>query len=371
MSFYGKKSKRTIQKKIDDALMATKEFVVKYSRPICAVLLAFVTVLTLSYFGVTVRRFNIFDGKTTKTVTLLNGDVNKALLKVNITDGFEIISTEKQGSTTNVSIEYTFPVTIEMGKNRLVVDTTSATVKEIIDFAGIYMDGDDEIEPSLDTVIDKASTIKYYDVEYVTGSYNEIIPHSTKTVYSSSLSKGKTTTVKGADGKQKVTYTQKRINGEVVETFVNNKQILTTAVDGKNIIGTAAKKSQAVITSSAVKCISTLKPAKPIALDAKGVPVNYKKSMTVQATAYTYTGHRCATGVTPQPGYIAVNPKIIPYGTKLYIKSSDGRFIYGYAVAADTGGFVRTRPTNVDLFFATRSECRSFGRRNVQIYILE
>lgn len=93
--------------------------------------------------------------------------------------------------------------------------------------------------------------------------------------------------------------------------------------------------------------------------------------MTSRATAYTYTGHNCATGVAPQPGYIAVNPNVIPYGTKMFIKTADGGVIYGYAVAADTGGFIKNHPTGVDLFMATRSECVSFGVRNVEIYILE
>ena len=93
--------------------------------------------------------------------------------------------------------------------------------------------------------------------------------------------------------------------------------------------------------------------------------------MTARATAYTYTGNNCSTGVAPQPGYIAVNPKVIPYGTKMYIKTADGSVIYGYAVAADTGGFVKNHPTGVDLFMSTRSACVNFGVRNVEIYILE
>ena len=55
----------------------------------------------------------------------------------------------------------------------------------------------------------------------------------------------------------------------------------------------------------------------------------------------------------------------------MYIKSSDGRYIYGYAVAADTGGFIKKHPTGVDLFFTTESACQRFGVRTVEIYILE
>ena len=55
----------------------------------------------------------------------------------------------------------------------------------------------------------------------------------------------------------------------------------------------------------------------------------------------------------------------------MYIKSSDGKYVYGYAVAADTGGFARKNPTKVDLAFPSAVACSNFGRRNVEIYILE
>ena len=56
---------------------------------------------------------------------------------------------------------------------------------------------------------------------------------------------------------------------------------------------------------------------------------------------------------------------------ELYIVTNDGIYIYGYAVAADTGGFIKRHPTGIDLFFDTESECRKFGVRSAEIYILE
>ena len=381
MNFNCKESVKKGFSKISSALRATISFTIKHNRPILAITLSFITVMTLSYFSLSVRKFNFFDGTTSKTVSLIGGNVEKALVRLNVSDDYEIVSAKKSGNTTDVVIQYTFPVTVVAGNDSFVVETTSATVKNILAQVGIKPDKNDIVEPSLETIISKKSTIKYDEVEYVKGSYIETIPYDTKVVYSASLEKGKNTVTKGKNGKQKVYYTQKRINGEVVATYVKNKEIITTAVSGQKTVGTAVveqpavtsnqPKQSAVVTSDAVKTISTLTPAAPIALDANGVPVNYKSVKTVQATAYTYTGHRCSTGVSPQPGYIAVNPRIIPYGTKMYIRSSDGSFIYGYAVAADTGGFINSRPTNVDLFFSTSSACRAFGRRNVEIYILE
>ena len=70
-------------------------------------------------------------------------------------------------------------------------------------------------------------------------------------------------------------------------------------------------------------------------------------------------------------GLVAVDPRKIPYGTRLYIVSSDGRYNYGYAIAADTGGALRSGRVLVDLFYNTERECVNFGRRQVKVYILD
>ena len=61
----------------------------------------------------------------------------------------------------------------------------------------------------------------------------------------------------------------------------------------------------------------------------------------------------------------------IPYGSKLYIKSSDGSFVYGYAVAADTGIALMDGRVTVDLYFDTYLESCLFGAKTMDIYVLE
>ena len=169
-------------------------------------------------------------------------------------------------------------------------------------------------------------------------------------------------TTEGKNGLKEITYTEKLVNGESVKKEVTKTVTLTKAVAKTVTVGTKTSKNKGNV--------STLSPKKEIELDENGVPVNYKSKMTVRATAYTHTGNRCSTGVKPQPGYIAVNPKVIPYGTEMFIKTTDGKYIYGYAVAADTGGFIKKHPTGVDLFFNTQAECVNFGVRTAEIYIL-
>ena len=66
---------------------------------------------------------------------------------------------------------------------------------------------------------------------------------------------------------------------------------------------------------------------------------------------------------------MAVDPRVIPLGTKLYIESLDNTKDYGFAIAEDKGSAIKGN--KIDLFFNTSAECKSFGRRNVKVYVLE
>lgn len=86
-------------------------------------------------------------------------------------------------------------------------------------------------------------------------------------------------------------------------------------------------------------------------------------------TAYC-SGTTTATGTKVRVGSVAVDPKVIPLGSKLYIVSADGKsWMYGHAVAEDTGGAVKGNI--VDLYMPSYSDCINFGRRKALIYVLE
>ena len=85
--------------------------------------------------------------------------------------------------------------------------------------------------------------------------------------------------------------------------------------------------------------------------------------MTFTATAYTWTGYRTATGTWPSRGTVAVDPRVIPLGTELHIEG------YGSAVALDTGGAIQGQ--RVDLYMDTEHECWQWGRRQVEVRVLE
>jgi len=95
------------------------------------------------------------------------------------------------------------------------------------------------------------------------------------------------------------------------------------------------------------------------------------KTMTVEATAYTALDGG-GSGVTaagidliknPNMKVIAVDPSIIPLGTKVYVEG------YGEAIAGDTGGAIKGN--KIDVYVKTKSEAIEWGRKKVNIKILE
>ncbi|MBQ5696118.1 MAG: 3D domain-containing protein [Clostridium sp.] len=101
--------------------------------------------------------------------------------------------------------------------------------------------------------------------------------------------------------------------------------------------------------------------------ESKETSTSYKATYTMEATAYTGDSIT-ATGTTPirnEEGLstIAVDPSVIPLGSKVYIPG------YGEAIASDTGSAIKGN--KIDLFFNSKDECAKWGRQNVTLYILE
>ena len=117
--------------------------------------------------------------------------------------------------------------------------------------------------------------------------------------------------------------------------------------------------------------ISTLTPPSGLEI-VNNHPTNMVRSYhTGMGTAYYWRG-LTATGVYARSGFVAVDPRVIPYGSHLWIVSNCGTFIYGYAIAVDTGGFVhRSNPPIVDIHLYDPGMVRQFGVRGVTVYVLD
>lgn len=155
---------------------------------------------------------------------------------------------------------------------------------------------------------------------------------------------------------------QKGKNGLMIKMI---KKTFSTKTN--ELISTKQSKKVVRKTKNRIVLTGTRQVVSKINRGAKRLD-NVKKKIVMSATAYTHTGNRTASGRVAKVGHVAVDPRVIPLGTLLYIKSNDGGPDYGFCIAADTGGAIKGK--RVDLFFYTRRECINFGRRKVTVLVL-
>ena len=308
-----------------------------------------------------------------------NGSVGLTLLKNGITlkDGDELNCSvnDRLYDGMEISVIRAFPVKIMADGETVTVNLASGTVSDALDKAVIAIDDDDIISKSLDTVLEKDLLVKITRVAYVDRVEKVEIPFKTVTKNDASMYTDQYKIEKaGVKGQKTITYSEKFVDGELTESTAVNTVVEKEAVDEIRIVGTKKRAAavSGVTLANGKKTISRLTPPASLQLDKNYVPVSYKKKIVGTASAYS-GGGRTATGKSVMPGYIAVNPRQIPYGTKMWIVSNDGRYIYGYASAEDTGGFTKwtgNRATLCDLYFPDSASMNKFGRRSVTIYIL-
>lgn len=190
---------------------------------------------------------------------------------------------------------------------------------------------------------------------------NESVAFNTVKRINASLNAGDTVTVReGENGEKTVSYRVKYENGVEVSREVISECVTKAPVD--KIVEYGAQSSVTVPVVASETNVDTGK-------------LNYKYVIECNATAYDmsaeenggYAG-QTATGVPLDKGVIAVDPKVIPLGSRVYVEALDGSWTYGYAVAADTGGAIKGN--RVDLCYRTRYECIQFGRRPCRVYVL-
>ena len=155
-----------------------------------------------------------------------------------------------------------------------------------------------------------------------------------------------------------VTY----VNGREESRQVLAEQVLIQPVDAILAIGTGQLYQK--VEPSALPAIGN-----GIITLPSGEVLTYNRVITSLATAYCDKG-KTATGTQARVGAIAVDPEYIPYGTRMFIMSKDGEYIYGIATAEDCGSKQYIYGTRIDLHYDTRAECIRFGARMCWVYFL-
>ncbi len=248
--------------------------------------------------------------------------------------------------------------TISLADAEWEVRSIYSTVESILTDSGVNFTAKDYSSPDFKTQISDGEKITLSRVHEERKVVEEKIPFEKIVKKNPKLEIGNSNTVQeGVEGVKQIESIDRYVNGEFVKNEIVEERIISKPVSQIVEKGTRDR----IRTSRG--------------------DTNYRKSMVMNATAYDLSFASCgkrpgdrgygitASGTQARPGAVAVDPKVIPLGTKLYIESLDDTPDYGFATAEDTGGAIKGK--KIDLFFHSGTDVKNFGRRNVKVYILK
>lgn len=304
------------------------------------------------------------DGKK-ESLIFTEGTVADALKEAGVTlNENDTVSPEPTATLTpgmQVKVTRWHTLTLTVGGKTQTAVVPEGSLQNALFLLNIGVDENDVISMDIDSDITEDGEVTIDRVTYREVTSTEPVEFEVESIETDELYEGESKVVReGTNGERTVVTSQRLVNGEVAEETVVSNEVTTQPVSKQVLVGTKTKPAAAATVASD----GTL-------LDSNGNEISYSKVFTGNCTAYSAEeGSRTASGLLVSYGRVAVNPNVIPYGTRLYICSPDGSYVYGYAIAADTGGAMMSGQALADLFFNTDDECRSFGRRKMSIYVL-
>lgn len=312
------------------------------------------------------------------TAECSGGTVKEALESLGITlTGDEDITPPADSpvtADTKIVVKGDFLITLTLMGEVAEYEVKGGTVEQFLESIDVKLTKDDLVTPKKDTVIDKDTEITVKIVEYKEETATEPVDYGFVTEKTSSLASG-TSKIKqyGIEGEKTIVSKNKYVDGKLVSSEVISEEITREPVDQIKLVGTGSSSSGSNNSSSNNSGSSSSNSSAGSSgyfYDQSGNKVYYKKKLTGSSTAYyAEPGALTATGVPAYFGGVAVNPNVIPYGSKLYIVSTDG-YVYGYATAVDTGGALMSGYVLVDVYYPTYNQCMNWGRRNAIVYVL-
>ncbi len=278
-------------------------------------------------------------------------------------------------------------VTVIHRGERSVIGTYGETVSALLGRLNITLGANDLLSCERDSLTYDGMIVEIVHKEIEIEEYDETIPYQTNYFEDPELAAGEELVlIEGVDGvvhyKTQIVYENgKEVSREIIDETVVTEMVTRLVVKGPEraiteqpdepdhrvpeTIGVIPEKD-----SDPVKTGATAGIDNGTITTASGTTYTYTDVLTVTATAYScegYTGYTYS-GTVARVGAIAVDPNYIPLGTKMYIVSNDGQYVYGYCTAEDTGGGIKGY--KVDLYFDTIDECWEFGVRTCTVYIL-
>lgn len=305
---------------------------------------------------------------TTQRFTLVGATVQDALQKAQVQlgekDSVNFDLDEPLFDRMHIRVSRMINITVTADGKTATYETSGSTVESALKRCGIELSEDDRLNvdrkarpaEGMEVVVTRVTTEEVTETETVAF---DIDYQDTETLY-----EGETQIItEGVDGEKTVTYKLYYVEGVLEGREAVSEKITKEPVTEIVLRGTAIREE---------KEEEDEQPTGGSLSDSFGSALNYSQKLVGVCTAYSpeTTSEWTATGDRAGYGCIAVNPNIIPYGTRLYITSADGSVVYGYGIACDTGTAAEAGDILADLCYDTEAECVAFGRREMVIYIL-
>lgn len=314
------------------------------------IVLALVSVLTMGFSTALGNDVELNINGKTKTVFTYEKTVGDFLKKEGIVlKNKDLVSPsldEEINKDMKITISSPKSYHIKDGNNTIIAEASGYTVADVLENLNIKLNKLDRVSLPLDEIAKEGMEIKI-DRVVVENIENKIeIPFETESRENKDMFEGdKNVITKGEVGQKTESLKNTYVNGVLETTEVIKSEITKDPV--KEVVEVGTKKAAAAPNGK-----------------------NAKRVIVMQATAYDPSaGSKTAMGTRARVGAVAVDPRVIPLGSKLYIESMDGFASYGYATAEDTGGAIKGN--RIDLFYNSNAEANRFGRRNVKVYVLD
>lgn len=285
--------------------------------------------------------------------------LDEAGLELSDADTYETLPGE---GVSEITVRRGMKVTIDYCDEKIEAVAYGETVGELFELLGIQPREQSDVSVSLDEQTYDGMEIVISTTVISTETYTLSVPFEVVYKETDYLKKGTEVVLSnGAEGKTEYSAEVTYVNGAETDRVILSENVVTEPVEQVVAIGTGD---------------GSKKHGKPLVGDnvlitAAGDVLNFTHRETFKATAYCRTdvgGEVTSTGTVTRVGAIAVDPKVIPYGTEMFILTKDGKYIYGVATAEDCGGSIKGK--RLDLFYETNSECIQFGIRDCDVYFL-
>ena len=281
-------------------------------------------------------------------------------------------TTQKNDGISEIHINRIQMITVHAGSDIFVVGSYGGTVADVLESLNIELADTDLLSCGLNDPTYDGMSVELTRIRREILTYEEIIPHEVQIYEDTNLNAGEERVlVPGNDGV--IHYTAQILyeNGVEVQREILSEEIIAEPSNG--IIFRGVDRSVRTAQNNEDEAAHPEFSGNDTQRHVPGTNLAYREILNFQATAYYCPNPELwnitYTGTEVQVGTVAVDPHFIPLGTRMYIVSADGEYVYGYAIAEDTGGAIKGKI--VDLYFNTYDECITFGRRDVKIYILD